>query len=124
MEQVKMDRHKIFVYGTLRSGGGNNPMLRESKLVAIGKTEQKYALYVQGIPYAVKDEAICSIVGEVWSIDSSTLQMIDVLEGHPIWYKRELISVVTTDNKIVMAWMYFNSSPKGVLRESGDYFNP
>lgn len=115
--------HNIFVYGTLRSGGGNSSLLRGSKLVSMAETEQKYALYVEGIPYAVKEEAVSRIIGEVWSIDSDTLQRIDLLEGHPNWYERELINVILTDTDTMRAWIYFNSSPRGRLVVSGDYFN-
>ena len=117
-----MDRHNIFVYGTLRSGGGNSRLLRESELVSIAKTDGKYALYVEGIPYAVKKEEVSRIIGEVWSVNSDTLQSIDLLEGHPNWYVRELINVILTDANMLRAWIYFNPSPRGRLVESGDYF--
>jgi len=118
-----MDRHNIFVYGTLRSRGGNNGLLRESEFISNAVTEKEYALYVEGIPYVSKDEKVSRITGEVWSVDDNTLQRIDLLEGHPSWYVRELISVMLPNLDIVKAWIYFNPNYRGRLTESGDYFN-
>ena len=113
----------IFVYGTLRSSGGNSGLLREARFLSSAKTADRYALYVGGIPYAVEEKGESSIVGELWEVDDDTFRRIDLLEGHPRWYVRKLILIVLDDtNDTVMAWIYFNPSPRGSIRKSGDYF--
>jgi gamma-glutamylaminecyclotransferase len=119
-----MERHNIFVYGTLRTGGyWNQLLLPESHLISAAKTKEKYALYSDGIPYVVKGEAVIQIVGEVWDVDTPTLRRIDILEQHPAWYNRETITVVSTHGEEIRAWIYFNRKPAGALVEGGDFFN-
>jgi gamma-glutamylcyclotransferase (GGCT)/AIG2-like uncharacterized protein YtfP len=42
------------------------------------------------------------IAGEVYRVDSETLDALDVLEGHPDWYKREQVNTPWK-----WAWLYF-----------------
>jgi gamma-glutamylcyclotransferase (GGCT)/AIG2-like uncharacterized protein YtfP len=42
------------------------------------------------------------IVGEVYRIDHDTLDCLDVLEGHPQWYRRHQV-----DTPFKKAWAYF-----------------
>lgn len=78
---------KLFVYGTLKRGYGNNIFLRNAKyegnLIVKG-----YKLYNAGFPVA-KPCADSSISGEVYTIDPDIhLPPIDRLEGNGRMYHR------------------------------------
>ena len=111
----------VFVYGTLRKGFGNHYLLRDSKFIGYGITKEKYSLYVDGIPYVVKIPNT-QIKGEVYEVDKHTLDELDELEGHPDFYRRELIDVIV-NGKTIKAWIYFFPYPKGELIKSGDFKN-
>ena len=121
-----MNKHLVFVYGTLRSGYHNHFLVSNgasgtSKNIKIGKgkTKNKYALYEHGIPYLVEDEKTSKVTGELYMVDISTLQNLDLLEGHPKWYRRKLIKVLVGETEH-LAWTYFNKK-QGKLIKSGDY---
>lgn len=117
-----MEKFKVFVYGTLKKGFGNNYLLRDSKFIGEATTVEKYALYISGIPFVTKDEKISHIQGEVFEVTKETLLKLDSLEGHPNWYKREEIFVtLNKSKKKLKAWIYFNPTPGGTLEPSGSY---
>tara|TARA_R110000744_G_scaffold161885_1_gene278462 strand:- start:758 stop:1159 length:402 start_codon:yes stop_codon:yes gene_type:complete len=103
---------KVFVYGTLKSGFSNNILLSQSTLLGPGVTENLYAMYEDGIPYVSKSSEQSQISGEVYMVDSQSLDNLDLLEGHPRWYKREKtkISYFNVDGELTTddAWLYFN----------------
>ena len=103
---------KVFVYGTLKSGFSNNILLSQSTLLGPGVTESLYAMYEDGIPYVSKSSEQSQISGEVYMVDSQSLDNLDLLEGHPRWYKREKtkISYFNVDGELTTddAWLYFN----------------
>ena len=59
----------------------------------------------------------------MWEVlDPVVVQNLDRLEGHPDWYKRDLISVELVEGATVRAFIYFNAtvsdkSGKGVVVE-------
>lgn len=114
--------HLVFVYGTLKKGFHNYHYLQDSEFVGSGRTTEKYALYVDHIPFVVKDEQVSFIYGEIYSVDDSLLAILDQLEGHPSWYCREQIDVILDDdNSVVSACLYFNPDNSGALIASGNY---
>ena len=113
-------KHLVFVYGTLRQSHGNHQLLKRAHFYGVGKTKQKYAMYlVGGYPYVVSTEQRYLIVGELYALDDEILKRLDKLEGHPIYYARSEV-VVIVDNVEYTALMYFRD-PKGTLLQSGDY---
>ncbi|MDQ7056677.1 MAG: gamma-glutamylcyclotransferase family protein [Persephonella sp.] len=115
-----MHKNFVFVYGTLRKGFWNHSFLGNSRFLGYGKTKEKYSLYADSIPYVVK-EPLTQIKGEIYEVDDETLQRLDELEGHPSFYKRELVDVITEDGKLIKAWIYFYPYKNGHLIQSGDY---
>jgi gamma-glutamylaminecyclotransferase len=113
--------HVMFVYGTLRRGFENHFLLDGAIFLGAARTREKYALYSENIPYVSKTKEISTVAGEVYRVDSPTLERIDLLEGHPNWYVREMIEVILQDGSIVSAWIYFCTDPQGIVVESGDY---
>ena len=106
--------NNVFVYGTLKRGFGNSFLLRDSCFVSEAETVDKYALYENGIPFVIKHKNDTRIKGELYRVSNKTLLNLDILEGHPVAYKRELIEVITIKSKhVIKAWLYFYPKPIG-----------
>ena len=120
---------KVFVYGTLKYKHSNNYLLRQSTMLGVGLTTQKFALYEDGIPYVSKSSKVSKILGEVWLVNKTTLNNLDLLEGHPNWYKREEVNIeyINMNSKRVMekVWLYFNKNipSRAKLNKTGSYEN-
>lgn len=100
----------FFVYGTLKRGFGNNRLMEGSKFISEGTTVEKYLFYKRGIPFVSKvdnNPNTVNVNGELYEVDENQIPAIDRLEGHPNWYRRELIDIKTPDNQTVQAWIYF-----------------
>lgn len=124
--KVKDDQsrlHTLFVYGTLKQGFSNHYFLKDAEFVAPAKTVERYALFVDEFPHVYPKDPVCSIQGEVYHVDFSTLTRIDALEGHPNFYRRELVEVRLQSGEATKAWIYFHSKGAGQLIASGE-FNP
>ncbi len=100
--------HKLFVYGTLQAGHGNNARFRRGQSRLIGKaiTVEKFVLMdFGGFPgmyeaAGKKTEGLeTQVQGELWECDDNVLAGIDMLEGHPYHYKRTPIQVRIEDPK-------------------------
>jgi len=113
--------YPLFVYGTLRRGCRNHHLLRGAAYVGTAKTKGRFALYSTGIPYVVRGEPVCQIVGEVYQVDAGLLADLDAHEGHPHWYRRELVDVVLDGGGDLRAWLYFFDTPRGQLVPGGDF---
>ena len=102
----------VFVYGTLKRGHGNHILLEKSEFLGPAETNDKYVMYQAGIPFVSKAFKETRISGEVYRVDELELNHLDLLEGHPTWYKREEIYVKYINNKgevkTTKAWLYFN----------------
>ncbi|KAH9130544.1 hypothetical protein LEN26_008427 [Aphanomyces euteiches] len=96
---------QVFVYGTLKRGFPNyalylGPAEEKKKAVFVGEatTSTAYPLVVGGDRYVpfllnIPGEGV-PIAGEVFAVDQSTLEALDILEGTSTgYYKRELIPV-------------------------------
>lgn len=123
---------RVFVYGTLRSGWGNNRILQQGNARKIGDgrtNEDGFCLYGHGLgfPYVVDDgDGYTSIAGEVWEVNAQTMLHCDRLEGYPYHYDRQIVEVRVGD-ELIEAWMYFVDdrrkvgAPDSALVESGDW---
>ena len=105
----------VFVYGTLKEGFGNHTVLGESKLVGYARTKKQHKFANSYIPFAfIEEDDNGGIEGEVYKInDELTLRDIDYLEGHPNFYKREIIDVQfinEPEGSYHKVWMYFVQS--------------
>ncbi len=114
--------HTVFVYDLLRRGMPNHFLLRDAEFLGMAETVESYAMYVTAIPYVVKTEAICPILGEAYAVDDALLLNIDRLEGHPFWFQREQAPIRLADSgEERMAWIYFHPQRNGGLCPQGDY---
>lgn len=87
----------IFVYGTLKRGDPNHQRLKGSEYVCTTRTKESYAMLDLG-PFPGVLKAECSpqlqaspIHGEVYHINSQTLEALDSYEGE--WYFREEVQL-------------------------------
>jgi len=118
-----LQEHLIAVYGTLKKGHGNYyNYLTESKFVASGTTKDKYPLVVKGLPYMIEERGHgYNVVVDIFKVTDETLKALDRLEGHPNWYRRKQVEIVTKKGKTLTCWLYFNLTHKSngeVLHES------
>ena len=105
----------VFVYGTLKRGFRNHHVIGNEEFVESATTSEAYPLVVSGLPYLFNNPGQGHRVkGELYHIESSdSMSRLDSLEGHPRFYRRELIDVVVEGgSKPVKAWAYFINNKK------------
>lgn len=109
-KQVNKQEHLIAVYGTLKHSYSNyHRYLSNADYVDIGETIDKYPLIIDGLPYLVDDVGIGHNVDvDVFKVNDAELKQIDMLEGHPRWYKRKQIKIRTCSEGVLKCWVYFN----------------
>ena len=93
---------KVFVYGTLRRGELRNRVLQSSEFLGDTKTAPIFTMLHLGAYPGVIKRGETPIIGELYSIDESTLRDLDRIEGHPTFYKREVVGLDNGES----AWMY------------------
>ena len=108
-----LQENLIAVYGTLKKGFGNYySYLANATHLGRGKTQDKYPLLVEGLPYMVDKKGIGhNVVVDVFKVSDAQLKMLDKLEGHPRWYQRKQIPI-KLENRTLNCWVYFN--PKDI----------
>jgi len=87
---------KLFVYGTLKRGYRNHRLLEGQQFIREAVTRPRYRLFDRGAyPCLVEDaEGGRAIRGELWSIDTKIVPVLDELEGVPHLFVRRDIAVV------------------------------
>jgi gamma-glutamylaminecyclotransferase len=103
--------HLLFVYGTLKRGFGNNRVLGDSKFLFTGTTKEPYGFFDLGAFPCITKDGDVHVQGEVFELDDATLERADRLEGHPHFYKREVIIVNIHDLSEEKCWAYFMVRP-------------
>ena len=116
-----MRGHLLFVYGTLKRGFPNHHYLSGAEFLGRARTLERYTLYVDRVPYVVREEKVSFIKGEVYRVSDDILKRVDMLEGHPTHYRRERVKIVLENRKVLEAWIYFYPKPVGRLEPSGEY---
>lgn len=120
MESGKLEKIYLAAYGTLRRGYSNSRLVdRGDNWIGTGKTVDKYEMRASGIPFVNKTPST-QIVVDLWEINKDELKDCDGLEGHPRWYRREMIDV-NVKNNTYKAWLYFNNTSNGTIVTSGDF---
>ena len=105
---------RVFVYGTLKKGHSNDVYLKDSVFVGEGAINKGYGLYVFGLPFLVKDDKGLGCYGEIYLVSKETLNDLDVLEGHPSIYKRELLDIIELDTgHKLKCWCYIYQGRTG-----------
>ncbi len=110
-------QHLVFVYGSMKKGFMNHFRLEGTAIfLGAASTLNSYAMYPDDsykFPYVLKDKNRFPIQGELYSAGNDLLEILDIFEGHPKYYKREKIEV-KINGAILESWIYFrsNSNPR------------
>lgn len=113
----------VGVYGTLKTGQHNNGYMNGALSLGIGHTSNQYPLIIAGLPYLINEEGVGhNVEVEVFSVDDQTLRRLDMLEGHPTWYKRERVLIEMESGDTLSVWVYFNIEEKVERRELHDRY--
>lgn len=92
--------HKVFVYGTLKSGFFNHRLLGGCEFFGGAVTvptykmiETGYKMIENGFPVITPDPEGKPLAGEIYTVDDETLARLDQLEREGSSYDRKLIDV-------------------------------
>ncbi|HEY0547167.1 MAG TPA: gamma-glutamylcyclotransferase family protein [Pyrinomonadaceae bacterium] len=118
-----MNRHLVFVYGTLRRGGVRAMPLLFPEATFIEQAKAHGRLYDFGAyPGLMLDESNSLVVGEVYEIDDEILNKLDEIETES-HYRRKQVELSVGDRR-KMCWIYV-FDPRFYSRlnliESGDW---
>ena len=91
--------HRVFVYGTLKRGYPNNPLLEGSEflgeavtvLTCKAVTVPAYKMVETSFPVIMPDPSGKPVAGELYTVDDATLARLDRLEREGRSYDRVMI---------------------------------
>jgi gamma-glutamylcyclotransferase (GGCT)/AIG2-like uncharacterized protein YtfP len=86
--------HRVFVYGTLKSGFRNHHLLKGGEFFGGAATVPTYQMIENGFPVIMQDPEGKPVAGEIYSVDDETLARLDQLEREGSSYDRKLIDVI------------------------------
>ena len=81
----------LFVYGTLRRGGGNHDKLAGARYVSSARTVAGYELVDMGGYPAVLEQGNDAIAGELYEVDDVLSRALDAFEEVPSLYERKRV---------------------------------
>lgn len=84
----------LFVYGTLLLGEENHSAIRDARWHGPARTHARYRMCDLGEYPALVEGGDCSVVGELYEVDEATLTVVDCLEGHPRFYRRQTVELL------------------------------
>lgn len=85
------EAHLLFVYGSLKRGFSNHPLLVTAHFVGECRTEARYQLLVFGIYPALSEGGDRAIAGELYAVDTRLLFELDEFEGEA--YRRRAVQL-------------------------------
>ena len=120
MKSAMSGTTKVFVYGTLLSGEPNHRLLAHAELLGEARTEPAFELVSLGAFPAMLAGGDTAVLGEVYAVDGATLTDLDRLEGHPHFYRHQLVRL--EDGERVLAYLLRRERAYGrPTIESGDW---
>lgn len=102
---------RALVYGTLKPGERNHGLIADAVHHGSAETAPGFRLLHGDIP-AVDRGGQARIAGELVQVTGEQLARMDRLEGHPDWYRREIVTLADGRE----AWLYLHPIPPGVPR--------
>jgi gamma-glutamylcyclotransferase (GGCT)/AIG2-like uncharacterized protein YtfP len=100
-----MNKHLVFVYGTLRRGGARSMSIRfpNSKFIADAKVSG--SLYDLGAyPVLLINESNSLVSGEVYEVDDEILNKLDDFEASSNYWRKQVEISLDTHRRI--CWIY------------------
>ena len=98
--------NKLFVYGTLKKQHSRNNNLGAASFMREIKTLPNYTMIDLDAFPGILDSGIDVIYGELYEVDDSTLEMCDLIEGHPNFYERNFIKLEFDINTLITPYTY------------------
>jgi gamma-glutamylcyclotransferase (GGCT)/AIG2-like uncharacterized protein YtfP len=83
--------HRVFVYGTLKRGYPNNPLLEGSEFLGEAVTVPTNKMVETSFPVIMPDPSGKPVAGEIYTVDDATLARLDQLEREGRSYDRVII---------------------------------
>lgn len=118
-----MNKHQIFVYGTLRQGGLRAMPQLFPTAKFVGRASVSGSLYDLGdYPGLLLDESGSAVVGEVYEIDDEILRQLDEIEASSDYGRKQV--EVSLGHDRTSCWIYApdaNFSSERPLIASGDW---
>jgi gamma-glutamylcyclotransferase (GGCT)/AIG2-like uncharacterized protein YtfP len=99
----------VFVYGTLKRGFSNWRALLAERSTFLGEAVSvaaDFAMLDGSFPRLLRRPHGHPVFGELFEVDRKTLQRLDRLENHPMWYQRQRRRFRKADGATVQAWVY------------------
>ena len=91
--EMRTMTHRVFVYGTLKSGFANNYLLKDCECFGGAASVPTYKMIENGFPVILPDPRGKPLAGEIYIVDDETLARLDRLEREGSSYDRKLIDV-------------------------------
>lgn len=114
--------YTIFVYGTLKRGFRNHYILDGSKFIGEATTMDEYTMLDLGHFPGCVEEDFCRIHGEVYEVDGTTLDRLDMLEDCPNLFYKSVVN--TTLGECLMYFFNKCNLPEGTqisINSNGQY---
>ncbi|AGP34958.1 gamma-glutamylcyclotransferase family protein [Sorangium cellulosum] len=83
----------LFVYGTLMRGERSHRLLGRAPFLGVARTAPSFELADLGAYPALVRGGSTAVVGELYEPDRETLASLDVYEGCPDLFRREMIEL-------------------------------
>jgi gamma-glutamylcyclotransferase (GGCT)/AIG2-like uncharacterized protein YtfP len=100
-----MNKHLVFVYGTLRRGGAGAMSLRFPAAKFIADAQVSGSLYDLGAyPGLILNEANSAVIGEVYEVDDELLNQLDDFEASSHYLRKQVEISLDADRRT--CWVY------------------
>lgn len=105
---------RILVYGTLKDGHGNHRLIKNSggRFIRYDSITGPFQMCnMTGFPGVYRNQEgdlgnLQTIKGELWALEPEGLATLDLLEGHPNFYRREKYWTNGNNGDAKKAWVY------------------
>ena len=118
-----MNKHLVFVYGTLRRGSAGAMSVRFPNARFIADAEVSGSLYDLGpYPGLLLDGSSSSVIGEVYEVDDETLNELDEFEAASSYWRKQAEIILGAERR--MCWVYEPDPEAYLIRKlitSGDW---
>ncbi len=110
----------VFVYGTLRKGESNHYLLKDAHYLGESSVHG-YEMHTPhfSYPYIRPNKLSNRVVVEIYAVDNSQFEKLDMLEGYPTHYDRVKVKC----SHKIEGWVYYSDreNPRTTIIEGGDW---